>query len=116
MTLIKNLKRKRKEMDNTEEYVRVPLTDAEIERLDILVEECAEVILAVSAIKRFGYEGQNPELLPISCTNREALTREMGDVMNAMNLVMDARDVDAVHVSERSAKKAVQIKKWLNHN
>ena len=92
------------------------LTEAEIERLDILVEECAEVILAVSAIKRFGYESKNPGLLELSCTNREALTREMGDVQNAMNLVMDARDVDAVQVSERSAKKAVEIKKWLYHN
>jgi len=91
-------------------------TDAEVERLDILIEECAEVIIAVSAIKRFGYESKNPELLAIACTNREVLTREMGDVMNAMNLVMDNGDVDPMAVIDRSAKKAVNIKKWLKHN
>lgn len=92
------------------------LTDSEMERLDILVEECAEVITAVSAIKRFGFESRNPELLAIAETNREALTRELGDAMNAMNLLMDAQDVCAVEVSDRSAKKSVEIKKWLKYN
>ena len=36
------------------------LTNAQKERLDLLQEECAEIIQAVSKIKRFGFEGKHP--------------------------------------------------------
>lgn len=90
-------------------------TDAENERLDILVEEMGEVICAISAIRRFGFEGRNPELL-LSSTNREDLTRELGDVTNAINMLTEANDVDAIAVIERADAKSENIGKWLRYN
>ena len=62
------------------------LTPAQAERLDIMAEECAEVIQAIMKIKRHGFEscspfGANPE------TNREALLRELADVGAAMGMM-----------------------------
>lgn len=47
------------------------------EALDILVEECAEVIQSVCKIKRFGLNGTNPEK---NKTNLDQLQHEIGDV------------------------------------
>jgi len=89
--------------------------DAELERLTIIIEECAEVIAAVTAIKRFGFDAKNPALL-ISNTNREDLARELGDVTNAINMLTEARDVDAIAIIERADKKSKEIGKWLFYN
>ena len=53
------------------------LSDAETERLDMLAEECAEVIQAISKIKRYGWESRHPDGGP---TNRVQLFRELRDV------------------------------------
>lgn len=53
------------------------LTNAETERLDMLAEECAEVIQAISKIKRHGWNSRHPDGGP---TNREQLFRELRDV------------------------------------
>ena len=62
------------------------LTPAQSERLDILAEECAEVIQAIMKIKRHGLQscspfGANPE------TNGEALLRELVDVGAAIGML-----------------------------
>src|SRR6266702_712335 len=63
------------------------LTPAEDERLTLLAEECAEVIVAIAKIQRHGYESFDPTIeIPEDMrpeTNRQALTREMGDVRAA---------------------------------
>lgn len=62
------------------------LSPAQAERLDILAEECAEVIQVIMKIKRHGFDscspfGPNPE------TNREALLRELMDVSAATGMI-----------------------------
>lgn len=68
------------------------LTDAEIERLSYLMEECGEVIQACSKIIRHGYESKNPDLM-ISMTNREDLEKEIDDVLKAINFMVKSEDV-----------------------
>ncbi|QYW06496.1 hypothetical protein uan_084 [Pseudomonas phage UAntarctica] len=71
------------------------LTAAEAERLDILAEECAEVIQAIMKIKRHGFESYHPGTQEL---NRTALLREITDVKAAM--VMVSRDIPEVMVDD----------------
>lgn len=57
------------------------------ECLNILQEECAEVIQAASKIKRFGVVGKP---VNTSLTNRESLELELGDVLALVDLVKGA--------------------------
>jgi NTP pyrophosphatase (non-canonical NTP hydrolase) len=90
-------------------------TPAQVERLDILIEECSEVIKAITSIKRFGFESYNPTLL-VSDSNRDDLARELGDLTNAIAMLTEAGDVDPMMVINRAEKKAAEIGKWMQHN
>lgn len=57
------------------------------ECLNILQEECAEVIQAASKIKRFGVVGRP---LNTTLTNRESLELELGDVLALVDLLKGA--------------------------
>jgi len=69
------------------------LTEAEAERLAILIEECGEVTQAACKILRHGYESTNPKAItPIEEdpeTNRSALERELGDLLHAARRLSD---------------------------
>jgi NTP pyrophosphatase (non-canonical NTP hydrolase) len=54
--------------------------------LDHLAEECAEVILAVSKIKRFGVLSYNPTD-PNKVTNYQRLKEEMDDVNQVFSFI-----------------------------
>lgn len=69
------------------------LTPAELERLAILAEECAEVIQLVGKIIRHGYESCNPLNTDLR-TNRDMLLHELTDVQAAM--IMIGRDIPEV--------------------
>lgn len=60
------------------------VNDHQEECLNILQEECAEVIQAASKIKRFGVIGKP---LDTTLTNREKLEVELGDVLALIDLV-----------------------------
>ena len=53
------------------------LTDEQDEILNLLSEECAEIIKEVSKVRRFGFESRNPE----GKVHRDALQQEIGDVL-----------------------------------
>jgi len=67
------------------------LSPAEIERLDLLVEECSEVIKAVQKIKRFGYWSTHGGSHP---PNIKDLIEECGDVLAILTLIRVAGDGD----------------------
>jgi hypothetical protein len=90
------------------------LSEAEVERLAILVEECSEVQKVACKILRHGYDSHNPDK-PEAEPNRAALAREIGDLMHAVNRMLDARDVDGIAVAQHSRRKAEQIATWLHH-
>lgn len=86
------------------------LTNAQKERLDLLQEECAEIIQAVSKIKRFGFEGKHPRK-PEGQTNKEHLEAEIGGLAVVLELLLDAKDV-----SEDKCSEAVEYKQKTIRN
>lgn len=96
------------------------LTPAEAERLALLAEECAEVIQVVGKILRHGYESSNPLLrVPedqLPTTNRTLLTKEMGQLQLAMEMIVMRGDIDPINVVHAKQAKAETIDRWLHHN
>lgn len=74
------------------------LSTAQLERLSILAEECAEVIKCVTKIQRHGFESINPHE-PEDGTNREQLESEIADIHAAVQLLMTARDVSDQNIA-----------------
>jgi NTP pyrophosphatase (non-canonical NTP hydrolase) len=62
------------------------MADPVQEILDILQEECAEVIQNISKCRRFGLEN---EYLKGSGTQRDQLVKEIGDVIAMIDLLKD---------------------------
>lgn len=63
------------------------MNDQDREALDILQEECAEVIQAASKIKRWGPDSNNRGANPQ--TNLDALAVELGDVLAMIDIVQE---------------------------
>lgn len=89
------------------------LTRAELERLAILAEECAEVIRVVNKIIRHGYSSHHPAD-PDKISNRFLLETEIGHVEYIVNL-MKAHDISVENTFAARQKKKSSIKKWLHH-
>jgi NTP pyrophosphatase (non-canonical NTP hydrolase) len=95
------------------------LSEAEQERLAILVEECGEVIHAACKVLRHGYQSTNPKaIIPEDEnpeTNRAALERELGDLQHALLRMEEAEDVSTRVIVERREYKGERIKPYLHH-
>lgn len=80
---------------------------AEVERLALLMEECAEVQQRCAKILRHGYTSYNPDDLGAG-DNRHQLTKELGDLLYTMMMAMGAGDVqeEVVAVSAYQASHA----------
>lgn len=90
------------------------LTEAEQERLAILIEECAEVQQIACKILRHGYESDNP-VLQNQETNRRALERELGDLGHAVRRMEKAADINPLAIRARAASKPERILPYLHH-
>lgn len=92
------------------------VTDHQEECLNILQEECAEVIQAASKIKRFGIHAFNPSL-ENSPTNLENLEMELGDLL-AMIDMCKAAGIGLTDEGLERAKQAKmqRVKKWMTTN
>ena len=85
------------------------LSEAEHERLTILMEECGEVQQIIGKIFRHGYDSYNPK--DITCaTNRDLLMKELGDVCYAMKLLIDSKDISKAVIHNRTIYKEEKIK------
>lgn len=78
------------------------------EILDILQEECGELITAVSKVRRFGLDNSYKE----GGTQREHLTQEAGDVMLMIYLLVEQGVVTVEELQEASNRKVDKLKKW----
>jgi NTP pyrophosphatase (non-canonical NTP hydrolase) len=77
--------------------------------MNILQEECAEVIQAVSKISRFGIDNFKPGKAK---TNREHLEEELGDMI-AMICILEKMGVINQDALELATKAKIQkLKKW----
>ena len=90
------------------------LTDAQAERLAVLGEELGEAQQAIGKILRHGYESYHPLAVQTE-SNREALQRELGDLLHAMNRMTSASDLDPLSIAMRAESKPEKIKPYLHH-
>jgi hypothetical protein len=90
------------------------LTPYQDECLEILVEECAEVIQEKSKIFRFGCNAtswHHPELLHSEC-----LEVELGDLLAMIELVqLSGIGVSAAGMEAAKQKKLAKVLKWMSH-
>lgn len=91
------------------------LTSAETERLALLLEELGEAQQAIGKILRHGYESKNPDDI-FALTNRQALEREIGDVIASVQLMEQAGDLSSIAISERIGVKLEKVKLYFHHN
>jgi NTP pyrophosphatase (non-canonical NTP hydrolase) len=87
------------------------MNSKEKEILDITQEECAEVIVAISKISRFGLDNFKPNKPK---TNREHLAEELGDLQAMINLCIQFNLVDSEQVSIAADNKIAKLKVWSN--
>jgi NTP pyrophosphatase (non-canonical NTP hydrolase) len=81
------------------------------EVMDILQEECAEVIQAVSKISRFGIDNLKPGKPK---TNREHLEEEVGDMLAMIDIMIEQGIVTQDNLNIAKAAKIEKLKKWSN--
>ena len=87
------------------------MNSKEKEVTDILQEECAEVIVAVSKISRFGIDNYKPGK-PL--TNRQHLAEELGDLQAMITLCQEFGIVDSKQVIIAKDAKIEKLKTWSN--
>lgn len=80
------------------------------EVMDILQEECAEVIQAASKIFRFGFESCYPT--EDSPTTKECLTMELGQLLCMVALLVDQKVVDETELMNYMELKKKKLEKW----
>lgn len=81
------------------------------EILDILQEECAEVIQSISKCRRFGMENQ---YLKGEGTQREQLVQELGDVSLLIELLQAHQLFTEKELREAMKAKAKKLAAWSN--
>ncbi len=93
------------------------LNPAELERLAILSEECAEVIKIIGKIVRHGYESYDPTGKEPG-TNREMLEVELGHMMAMNKVLAEAGDVNKDSVVDsmtEKIRKTLIAKTYIHH-
>lgn len=79
------------------------------EILDILQEECAEVIQNISKCRRFGLENQ---YLKDTGTQRDQLAKEIGDVMAMIELLKEHGVITQQELDLAKRNKFVKLHQW----
>ena len=87
------------------------MTDKIQQILDILQEECAEVIQNISKCRRFGL---NNEYLKGSGTQQEQLAKEIGDVLAMVELLKEHGVVTQSELDLAKRNKFVKLHQWSN--
>lgn len=91
------------------------ITDAELERLILVMEECAEVQQVIGKIIRHGFESFNP-FDPKKVTNRRLLEQELGDLVFATEFLADNGDVNVEAVILAEEDKRKRVRRYLHYN
>lgn len=78
------------------------------EILDILQEECGEVIQSVSKVRRFGLDNSHKS----GSTQRENLTQEIGDVLLLIDLLIAYNIFTESDLQQAKLIKAEKLTMW----
>jgi NTP pyrophosphatase (non-canonical NTP hydrolase) len=79
------------------------------EILDILQEECAEVIVEISKCRRFGLDSRHYKT---HIEHKEMLEQEIGDVLAMVDLLADRGIIDNNMINKAKQKKIDKLKIW----
>ena len=85
------------------------MNDKQKEILLITQEECAEVVVAISKIFRFGFDSRWPEG---GVDNRSRLTEELGDLMAMVKLMDENGIINLEELSKAVERKITKLKTW----
>jgi NTP pyrophosphatase (non-canonical NTP hydrolase) len=80
------------------------------EILDILQEECGEVVVAISKVRRFGIDNSYKD----GGTQREHLIQELGDVTLLIDLLMAYNVFTEQELHDAKIRKSIKLKQWSN--
>jgi len=98
--------------DNPIDFPKVTKMDSQTkEVMDILQEECAEVIQAISKISRFGLDNLKPGKPK---TNREHLEEELGDLQAMVDILQELDIVSFSNIERAAEAKREKLKIWSN--
>ena len=95
-------------MKDTGNGMRIFLNNKVNEIFDILQEECAEVVVAISKIRRFGIDNSYKD----GGTQREHLVQELGDVTLLIELLRAHNVFTEKELHEAQLRKATKLTKW----
>lgn len=76
--------------------------------LEILAEECAEVIQAKSKIVRFGWDSSYLD----GTSNKTALEREIGDLLAMVDILCENETISRLCIAEYKQAKREKLKRW----
>lgn len=85
------------------------MNNKENEVMDILQEEAAEVIQAVSKIRRFGMDNSKSGT---GQTNLEHLEEELGDMLAMIDILLELGIIRTPALEEAKQNKKYKLKKW----
>lgn len=85
------------------------MNSKEHEIMNILSEECAEVIQAISKCHRFGIDNFKPGKPK---TNREHLEEELGDLLAMVDILMDKNIIALDNLEAAKKAKIEKLKQW----
>lgn len=83
------------------------LTTRQDEILNILQEECGEVVQIISKIRRFGIYSDYSGI-----TNRDQLATELGDLQAMINLAIDSDIVTELDVRDAATRKLGKLMRF----
>lgn len=89
------------------------MNHAQKESLDLLQEECGELIVITSKVKRFGLMSENPEHPGVSA--RQQLIQELGDVLALAELVCRHHHIGTLEVEFAKQRKFDKLKLFSKH-
>jgi NTP pyrophosphatase (non-canonical NTP hydrolase) len=81
------------------------------EALNLLQEECAEVIVEVSKCNRFGLDNLHYKT---GATHKSMLEQEIGDVLALVDILIEEGAVSHVGLIDAKLKKINKLKEWSN--
>lgn len=87
------------------------MNDRVLEALGILQEECAEVIVEVSKIRRFGLNTQHYKTY---LSHREMLENEIGDVLALVDILREECIISADGLNVAIENKKNKLREWSN--
>ena len=88
------------------------LSLSRLERLAVLLEELGEAQQAIGKIMRHGYEGQHPSGGP---NNAALLEMELGDVLAAIDMLVEAGDLDWDQIEDARKTKPARRAPYLHY-